>query len=146
METKNWRAPITNLAGLVHRTAGTIQAHYNAIRAGVGEVDVSGGQQQKLRAQLNRSSLRAGAAQIPGAVVVQICWTRQIKVGAWSGVFRIHDSAINRQPYRSLRRPCKKLPPGSGPGEHLLNFRNDIGLNPLFVLAAEAGREVVGSA
>ena len=34
---------------LPHRTPGTIQAHYYAIRAGVGEVDVSGGQQQKRR-------------------------------------------------------------------------------------------------
>jgi hypothetical protein len=34
---------------LSHRTSGTIQTHYYAIRAGVGEVDVSGGQQQKRR-------------------------------------------------------------------------------------------------
>jgi hypothetical protein len=32
---------------LPHRTPGTIQAHYYAIRAGVGDVNVSGGQQQK---------------------------------------------------------------------------------------------------
>jgi len=29
---------------LLHRIPGTIQAYYYAIRAGVGEVDVSGGQ------------------------------------------------------------------------------------------------------
>jgi len=34
---------------LSHRTLGTIQAHYYAIRAGVSEADVSGGQQQKRR-------------------------------------------------------------------------------------------------
>jgi len=34
---------------LSHRTLETIQAHYYAIRAGVGEVDASGGQQQKRR-------------------------------------------------------------------------------------------------
>jgi hypothetical protein len=34
---------------LPHRTPGTIQAHYYTIRAGVGGVDTSGGQQQKRR-------------------------------------------------------------------------------------------------
>jgi hypothetical protein len=34
---------------LPHRTPETIQQHYYAIRAGVGEADVSGGQQQKRR-------------------------------------------------------------------------------------------------
>ncbi|PMD15355.1 hypothetical protein NA56DRAFT_582249 [Hyaloscypha hepaticicola] len=34
---------------LPHRTPGTIQTHYYTIRAGVGEADVSGGQQQKRR-------------------------------------------------------------------------------------------------
>jgi hypothetical protein len=34
---------------LPHRTPGAIQAQYYAIRAGVGEADVSGGQQQKRR-------------------------------------------------------------------------------------------------
>jgi hypothetical protein len=34
---------------LPHRTPQTIQAHYYTIRAGVGEADISGGQQQKRR-------------------------------------------------------------------------------------------------
>jgi hypothetical protein len=34
---------------LPHRTPEAIQVHYSAIRAGVGEADVSGGQQQKRR-------------------------------------------------------------------------------------------------
>jgi hypothetical protein len=34
---------------LPHRTPEAIQLHYSAIRAGVGEADVSGGQQQKRR-------------------------------------------------------------------------------------------------
>jgi hypothetical protein len=36
-------------ARLSHRTPGAIQVQYYAIRAGVSEVDVSGGQQQKRR-------------------------------------------------------------------------------------------------
>jgi hypothetical protein len=34
---------------LPHRTPEAIQGHYYTIRAGVGEADVSGGQQQKRR-------------------------------------------------------------------------------------------------